>query len=141
MAEALAALGAAASIAQFAVMGLKGAKFVLQSYKSADGLVKEMKDMQSIVQDIKSNYTSLLAQPTEELDDNLRSILETSKKLAKDLAIELDRIRKVSEKKQHLARARHALRVLWKKSEIEDTQRRLVTMRSEVQFALVVALR
>lgn len=140
MTDALAALGVAAGIAQFTSIGLQGAAFILETYNSADGLIDAHRDILLIAQNMKLHCKTLSAEPSSQIDANLRCMLGAARKLADALVAELEKLQRVSEHEHHLVRLRQVLRAVRKKSHIEETQRQLVEMRDGVQFALLEAM-
>ncbi|KAF7562075.1 hypothetical protein G7046_g2060 [Stylonectria norvegica] len=136
----LAALGVAASIAQFTMIGLQGASFVLKAYRSTSGLLEEQQDLLSITEDVQKHFKALSEESSSEIDDQLRTMLDKARSSAVDLVAELTRLKRVSDE-GHLFRLRQAFRAARKKSKLEEMYSRLIAMRNEASFALLAAMK
>lgn len=139
MAE-LAALGVAASIAQFVTLGLKGAALVWKVYESADGLLDDQEDLLLISQDVQERCRLLQAEPPGHIDASLEKLLHVARELATDLEAELNKLKRASDAGP-VFKVRQILRVLRRKSRIEDIQRRLLKLRDQIVLSLLTTTR
>lgn len=140
MAEALAGLGVAASIAQFAALGLKGATLAWKCYESADGLLKDQEDLVKISQDLQERCRLLQAEPPGEIDSSLAKLLITARELAIDLEAELMKLKRASDAGP-LLKVLQILRVFRRQSKIGDIQRRLFRLRDQILLSLLAITR
>ena len=140
MAEALAALGVAASVAQFTTIGIKAASLIREAYESTNGLVEEQQDLDHISRNIQDQCTALQAQDTTDMGDSFAELLQASDQLATDLEEELGKLKRASDVGCML-KTRQSLRALRRKSKIEQIQRRLFKLRDQVLVALASTTR
>lgn len=140
MAEAFASLGAAAAVAQFVTLGLKGVALIGKIYKSADGLIEEHQDLLAIAADMQERCRKLQAEPPGEIDDQLKQLLSSARDLAINIEKELERLRK-STKKHAFSTIRQYLRVMWRGSKIEDLQHRLLNLRDQIVLSLIFTVK
>lgn len=137
MAE-LAALGVAANVAQFVVMGLKSADYLYRAYKDSRDFAQERAELEAIMSSVKSSASSIEAPPDAANGKELSALVLQSKEIAEELDEKLQKLRRTMTSSGRLARCEHALRALWTKSNIEQLQRRLIELRDQISHHLLV---
>ncbi|CAM1508970.1 Fc.00g027090.m01.CDS01 [Cosmosporella sp. VM-42] len=140
MVEALASLGVAAGIAQFAMIGLRATSLICRAYESANGLLDEQQELLQVTRSIQEHCRELHAQDTRGMTHDTKELLRTSHQLAHKLETELKGLRRASEV-GCIFKTRQSLRALRKKSKIEAMNQRLLNLRGQVVLELVAAER
>lgn len=91
--EALAAFGLAANIAQFAELGYKTAKTILEVYRSTDGVTAENADFEDAANHLKTISTQLKNNRKVKCNPAIERLLKKSIDASEDLLKELDSLK------------------------------------------------
>jgi len=141
MAESLAALGAAAAIAQFVDIALRWTSQVKGVVQSADGLTKANADLRIVATDAEEQSALLLSnsavtKPGSPLGDLAKQCIQVATELTKEL--KLLAIDPASARKRDRARA--LWRTLIDRDTILQLERRLSSLRAQICAHIIISL-
>jgi hypothetical protein len=141
MLDPLTAIGLVGNIVQFVDFGCKIVSKTTETYRSADGLLKENADLELVTNDLISINTilttsSAVATADPALDKLCTGCIEVSTELLAALAKV-----KAGKDPTKWRSVRKALRSVWSKDKISDLEARLGGFRDEVNLRIVVSLR
>jgi hypothetical protein len=141
MAEAFAALGAAAAIAQFVDIGLRSISKAKEVLQSADGLTNTNAELRMIATDCEEQSSLLLsnasvAKPGSPLSDLLKQSTQVAAELTKELKwLQFD---------PNTARRRDKARAVWRtlldKDAIPQLERRLSRLQDQICAHILLSL-
>lgn len=138
MAE-LAALGAAAAIAQFVDIALRSISQAKEVIQSADGLTKINTELRIIATDVQEQCTCLdsaVAKPGSPLADLVKRCTQVADELTKELKwLQID---PATARKRD--RARTFLRALFDKDAIPQLEHRLSSLRAQICTHIIISL-
>lgn len=146
----LAALSLADNVASFIVLALKISR---EAYRSADGVSKELGDVESVAKALRSSSTKLSQglsrfektkssdlKPSEE-NQELISIAQNCERLAKDLAGTIERYKVEPGPFRRLRSFKQALLAAWNKSDIEKVEKLLMKYEKELNTRIIISLK
>ena len=136
MAEALAALGVAANVAQFIEIAIKAASIIIHTYESNDGLLRETNEFLLVAQGVKSQSEMILNDVSATNDKNLQRILADCIALAGELEHEIKRAMFTSGELNRLERIWQSTIAYTRKKKIDDLYKRMIQLRNQISFRL-----
>lgn len=140
MAE-LAGLSIAANVAQFVVLGLQSAQYIYKAYNLTDDFIRERAELDTVSRSIGGSIDIVKALPEVKHNRELTDIINLSKTLALELEAKLARLKACGAKGGRRARMELAMRSLWAKSDIKHLHDRLIRLRDQVSYHLVLLSR
>ena len=150
MAEALAAIGLAANIAQFIEYGLSLFSQGREIYTSTRGATEDYLEIETVVRDLRNLSDNITAaayqddsrqkQPSED-EKAIRALADSSKGVANRLLVSIQAL-KIQDDDDHrkLTSLRLAFRSMWKRKEVEELERRLQRIQEELRTRMLSAL-
>ena len=145
MAEAFGIIGLAANIAQFVDYGIKIVSAGKEVYESAHGMTQEMKELDSIVGDIRSTSQDVLNNtPSIKISEDELAIQRLAKEcetLARELRSVLDKLTiREDARLRTLESGRVAIQGLLKRREVQNLKNRLQDLDRRLRNRLSKAL-
>ena len=138
--EILAAIGLVGNIVQFVDFGSKLISELAQIYRSAEGALEENIDTETATYHLLLLNDKLKDSATSTGDKTLLDLCEACHTVARDLLEALNKV-KVNGKQQKWKSIWKALRSVWSKEAIEELERRLEKLRTELNLHIVVDLK
>lgn len=137
MAE-LAALSIAANVAQFAVYGLQSAHFLYNAYQQTDDFRQARARMEDLARNMQTSLTSIHAATDVKVEPELEKSLKQAEELAQTLRTKFDDLDKCLAKGGWRGRLQLAVQSLWSKSDLAQLSQRLISLRDELGYQLIV---
>jgi hypothetical protein len=137
--EAVAAVALASNVLQFVQFSCE--LFALSSHirNSTHGCPESHIDLGIIAKNLKKSNEALEHAITTSTE--LKSLVERSSDIAKQLLSAIEEIRTPSNKNRRWSSFKQALRTVWKKNQIDELQSRLSMLREHIQYQLIIELR
>ncbi|KAF2786878.1 hypothetical protein K505DRAFT_258941 [Melanomma pulvis-pyrius CBS 109.77] len=130
--ESLTALGLAANIIQFVEFSARLLSEASEVYHSTTGLSKDQVELQDVAESLKNMTESLL---------EINKIALSAKVVAEDLITAVQRLKVTEGSKKRWRSFRQALSTLWNKDKIENLQKRLDALRSQLSVQILAHVR
>lgn len=141
MAE-LAGLSIAANVAQFVVLGLQSAQYIYKAYKQTEDFINQRQELDAVSRGIGGSIDLITAIPdVTQSNKDLDDVLRLAKGLAHELEVMFARLRGYAGKGGRVARVELAVRSLWTKGEVKDLQERLLKLRDQISYHLILLSR
>jgi len=138
--DILTAIGLVGNIVQFVDFGSKLISKSVELYRSGEGALGENIDTETATYHLLLLNDKLKDTATSTGDKTLLDLCEACHTVARDLLEALDKV-KVKGKQQKWKSIRKALRSVWSKEDIEELERRLEKLRTELNLHVVVDLK
>ena len=137
--EAVAAVALASNVLQFGQFSCE--LFALSAHirNSTRGWPESHIDLGIIAKNLKKSNEALEHAITTSTE--LKSLVERSSNIAKQLLSAIEEIRTPSNKNRRWSSFKQALRTVWKKNQIDELQSRLSMLREHIQYQLIIELR
>lgn len=136
MAE-LAGLSVAANVAQFAVLGLQTVQYLYRAYNKTDGFLQERDDLDTVARSVRSSAEAIKNAP-DGIDQELKELVVRAGGAARELEEELRKLQHCAARDGRRAKFEFAWRAFRSRSDIEHLQNRLLPLRDQVTYQLVV---
>jgi hypothetical protein len=141
MPDPLTAIGLVGNIVQFIDFGCKIVSKTTETYKSADGVLKENADLEIVTNDLISINTILTtSSAATSADPALENLCLGCVEVSTELLAALAKV-KAGKDPTKWRSVRKALRSVWSKDKISSLEARLGGFRDEVNLRIVVSLR
>jgi N-terminal domain on NACHT_NTPase and P-loop NTPases len=138
--DILATIGLVGNIVQFVDFGSKLVSKSAKLYRSSEGALEENIDTETATNHLLLLNDKLKDAATSTGDTTLKDLCEACHTVARELLEALDKV-KVKGKQQKWKSIRKALRSVWSKEDIEELERRLAKLRTELNLHVVVDLK
>lgn len=116
--EALAAIGLASNIVQFADCGIRWASSAIELYTSGSGALQENSELEKVINSLRSVVFGLKTENRLQSDKNLDALVAACLPLADELTVILGKLKVDWQNKSRRESITKALRGLWKREHI-----------------------
>jgi len=138
--EALVALSLAGNVVQFIDFGIKAVKVVRDFYKSADGTLKSLSEIEKDVVDQAQCLRRISKGPLQKQDHELSKLVTACSNLSNELVIILQSLQIDPQKNRLIEAASKSLKARLVKSQMKDMERGLLKIRDAICTRLIVLL-
>jgi hypothetical protein len=130
--EAVAAIGLASGIVQFADCGIRWASSANELYKSGNGALRENSELEVVVDSLRAFVLQLKTDGRLQDDHKLEALVATCLPLADELIEILGKLKVEGEKANRRESIRKALKSLVSRGKIQDIDERLGRIRDQI---------
>lgn len=130
--EALAAIGLASGIVQFADSGIQWASGTKELYKSGNGALQENSELEVVVDSLRALVVKLKTDGHLQDDFKLEALVAACMPIADGLVEILGKLKVEGDKAKRLESTRKALKSLVSRGKIQDLEKRLSRIRDQI---------
>ena len=141
MLDALVALSLAGNIVQFIDFGIKAAKTMRELYKSVDGTLQRLSQIEKEAISQAESFEAISKLPVKNRDPNLQKLTATCSSISNELVALLRSLQLDPQKNRLIETASKSFKSHLAKSRIKDMERGLLKVRDEICTRLLILLR
>jgi hypothetical protein len=134
----VAGLSLAANLAQFVALGLRSAQYLYKAYNGSEDFANEQAEVDVIVRNVRNSARTIGASLEPGTDRDLMELVDQTGHIARELEDVLEKLKLRASKGGRRARLELACHAFWYKSDIKNLQTRLIKMRDQVAYQLMV---